>query len=378
MILLTSLLLLSLLLAVGLGSMTSVQNEFLIMQNLRGGMSALYLADAGVEWGKAQIDALAGNPPVLSGATQNFPSGTFAVTFLSAARLSPLISRIVLRSTGTAGTSSQTVQAQVSKIYDLADGALALRGNSRNTKFAGVPFQISGLDYDSSKNAPVLGSRPRAGITVDSTILLNLLENSLSSGQRSQVSGNDGRGAGISLSDRIPGDALDRFARDLCSAPNVQVSVVPASGALSLGDQLWGNAGAPQLHCINGLMDAGDSVAFTGNFAGAGILVVKGAALIASGAFHWEGLIIVTGNNVGFQTLGEQSKNIFGALMVNETGFASGTSTAILDIQGAIRILYSRSALNAASSLIEDSVLATGYGWLPFYVKQDYWRSLNP
>lgn len=75
MILLTSLLLLSLLLAVGLGSMVSVQNEFFITQNLRGGISALYLADAGIEWGKEQIGAMPGNPPVLVDSMQNFSSG---------------------------------------------------------------------------------------------------------------------------------------------------------------------------------------------------------------------------------------------------------------------------------------------------------------
>jgi len=154
--------------------------------------------------------------------------------------------------------------------------------------------------------------------------------------------------------------------------------VVPTAGVLSLVDQVWGNAGAPQLRCINGLQETGDSIAITGNFSGAGILVVKDAAFIVSGAFHWEGPIIITGNNVGFQTLGEQSKDIFGALMVNETGFAAGAGTAMLDIQGAVRILYSRPALSAASNLIGSSLLATGYAWLPFYVKQDYWRSLNP
>src|SRR5262249_23085101 len=152
----------------------------------------------------------------------------------------------------------------------------------------------------------------------------------LSSSQRSEITGSDTRGAAISLSDRIPGDALDRFARDLCAASNVQVSVVPAAGAFSLVGQGLGSAGAPPVHCINGLTEAGDSVTVTGSFSGAGILVVKDAALRVSGSFRWEGLIIVTGPDVGFQTLGEQNKDILGALIVNETGFAAGEGAAML------------------------------------------------
>ena len=86
MILLTALLPLSLLLAIGLGSWVSVQNEFLITQNLRGGISALYVADAGVEWAKEQIGAIPGNPPALLESAQNFSSGTFSVAFVSATK----------------------------------------------------------------------------------------------------------------------------------------------------------------------------------------------------------------------------------------------------------------------------------------------------
>ena len=153
---------------------------------------------------------------------------------------------------------------------------------------------------------------------------------------------------------------------------------MPAMGSLPLVDQAWGTLGAPQLHCINGLMTGGDSVTIGGNFTGAGILVVKDAMLIISGTFHWEGLIIVTGNDIGFQTVGQENKEVIGALMVNEMGFALGAGPAILDIRGAIRILYSRSTLGASASLIRSSALASGYAWLPFYVRQDYWKSLNP
>jgi hypothetical protein len=378
MILLTCLLLLSLLLAVGLGSMVSVQNEFFITQNLRGGISALYLADAGIEWGKEQIGAMPGNPPVLVDSMQNFSSGAFSVAFISATQMSPLSARIVFRSTGTIKNSSQTVQAQVSKNYDLADAAVGLRGKSRSINFAASSFHISGLDYDPSRGSAVPGAKPRAGITADSAALLSQLESGLNGSQRVQIVGSGNNGAAISLSEQIPGNALVRFANDLCTAPNAQISAVPATGTLSLVNQSWGSRAAPELHCINGLVESGDSVTTGANFNGAGILVVKDVQLIASGSLHWEGLILVTGNDIGFRTAGEENKEVIGALIVNETGAAAGAGTALLDIQGAIRILYSRPALGASASLIRTGTLANNYDWLPFYLKQDYWRSLNP
>jgi len=378
MILLTCLLLLSLLLAVGLGSMVSVQNEFFITQNLRGGISALYLADAGIEWGKEQIGAMPGNPPVLVDSMQNFSSGAFSVAFISATQMSPLSARIVFRSTGTIKNSSQTVQAQVSKNYDLADAAVGLRGKSRSINFAASSFHISGLDYDPSRGSAVPGAKPRAGITADSAALLSQLESGLNGSQRVQIVGSGSNGAAISLSEQIPGNALVRFANDLCTAPNAQISAVPATGTLSLVNQSWGSRAAPELHCINGLVESGDSVTTGANFNGAGILVVKDVQLIASGSLHWEGLILVTGNDIGFRTAGEENKEVIGALIVNETGAAAGAGTALLDIQGAIRILYSRPALGASASLIRTGTLANNYDWLPFYLKQDYWRSLNP
>jgi len=147
---------------------------------------------------------------------------------------------------------------------------------------------------------------------------------------------------------------------------------------LSLANQVWGSRAAPELHCINGLVENGDSVTTGANFKGAGILVVRDVQLIASGSLHWEGLILITGNDIGFRTAGEENKEVIGALIINETGPAAGAGPALLDIQGAIRIIYSRAALGGSAGLIQSATLANNYNWLPFYLKQHYWRSLNP
>jgi hypothetical protein len=378
MILLASLLILSLLMAVGVGSVISVQNEFRITGNLKTGTSALYLAEAGIEWGKEQIGNATTNPPVLADATREFSSGNFSVSVLSSTLVSPLSGQVTMRSNGTLGGSSQTVQVQVTKVYDLADGALALRGNSRRVNFGVNSFYISGLDYDPITGTAVPGAKVRPGITLGSPALLGQVENGLNSSQKSQIVGSDGGGAAISLTDRLPGDVLVRLANDLCAASNAQISSVPPAGNLSLSNQVWGNRAAPQLHCINGIAQSAGDVVTGENFSGAGILIVKDAGLVASGVFHWEGLIIVTGNDVGFRISGEESKEIIGAVMINETGAAAGAGDALLDIQGSVRILYSRFTLRIAASLIPTATLTNTYARLPFYVKQDYWRSMTP
>jgi len=109
---------------------------------------------------------------------------------------------------------------------------------------------------------------------------------------------------------------------------------------------------------------------------GSGILVVKNADLIVTGTLRWEGLIIVSGAEVSFQVTGTGSKEILGGLIVNETGTPTGK--AILDIQGSVKLLFSRQGLAQTAQLIPQSVLDTTYANLPSTVRQDYWRSVTP
>jgi hypothetical protein len=115
-----------------------------------------------------------------------------------------------------------------------------------------------------------------------------------------------------------------------------------------------------------------------GIFSGVGILVVRNAAFVANSAFRWEGLILVTGTDVGFRVVGEDNKEIYGAIMINETGLNPGTMQPILALQGAIKVLYSRSALGRAADLLPSSALEILYPSLPAMISQDYWRSINP
>ena len=149
MVLVTCLTILSALLAVGIGIRVMLQNDFRVLANLRGGTEAFYYSSAGLEWSKNEIAGVTAFPPTPPNQSKSFASGGFAVTFSSPVVTGPLAARIVVRSVGTTGTSSHTVQARLTKTYDLADGAVALRGNAAGVNFSGTGIFISGADHDS-------------------------------------------------------------------------------------------------------------------------------------------------------------------------------------------------------------------------------------
>jgi hypothetical protein len=118
-------------------------------------------------------------------------------------------------------------------------------------------------------------------------------------------------------------------------------------------------------------------VNLTGNVSGVGIMVVNNADLIVTGSFRWEGLVIVTGQDISLKTTGSSSKELIGGVLVNETGTPS-SGTATLDIQGSFRALFSRQALREVAQLVPSITLASTYSALPAFIAQDYWRTVSP
>lgn len=378
MILFTSLLILSFLIALGVGSVVSVQSEYRITDNLRSGTSALYIAEAGAEWAKQQLLLSRENPPVVADATRDFSNGQFSVAFLSSTRASPLASEIVYRSDGRLRTATQTVQAQVRKSYDLADAALVLRGNSRGVQLAANSFAISGLDYDPISATPLTDARERPAISVGAAMQRAQFQDALNPSQRTFLTGTDSSGASISLSDRLASEAILRLVSGVCASAQAQSATLPSEGRLLVADQVWGNSANPQIRCIEGLSQSGDQVSVNGSLIGAGILVIRDVSLVLSGSFRWDGLVVITGNDVGVRVSGEESKEIYGALIVNETGPALGAGDPLVDVQGNVRIRFSRAALAAAARLIPSVALDNLYSSLPAYMSQDYWRIVTP
>ena len=375
MILFTSLAILSVLLMVGIGARVMLQNDYRVLSNLRGGAEAFYLAEAGLELSKNEIALATPFPPTPADRSESFAGGAFAVTFLAPVLSSPLSAKIVFRSTGSIGSSTHTVEAQLRKTYDLADGSIGLRGNGSQVILGGGAMLVSGRDHDPITGNPITTAKPRPAVTAGDDSLLGLVnaaaiglpQGSLDSGTNTPA---------IKSSNYIPTAALSQLASALCGQATAIVSNMPVTGALVYENQTWGTRSTPELRCIDGQSEPGDGVTLAGNNNGSGILVVRNADLIVTGSLRWEGLIIVTGTEVSFKVAGTSGKEVFGGLVINETG--TPASKAILDIQGNVRLLFSRQALVQTAQLISPSILNSSYANLPSTVRQDYWRSVTP
>ena len=376
-VLYSSLMLLALIMAVGVQAIVSTQSNFRISSNLRAGNVAFYLSEAGIEWSKNELAHTSIHPPAPLSALLTISSGTFSVATISTVAVSPLLSRIVVRSTGSFASSSQIVQAELIKRYLLADAAIGFRGNASRAIFGGDLFSISGMDHDPATGKAIANVRSYGGITVSHARAKEQIETAIEPTQLARISGTDRNGATISQSEILPAEAIARLADELCSAGNAEVNAVPPASSVSLAGQNWGNRSAPVLRCVNGSPGSGDSVT-VGNSSGAGILVVRNADLILEGAFRWEGLIIVTGSNISLRALEAGSKEIIGGVIVNETGAYAESNPPTLDVHGAIKILFSRSALQNAATVVPVSALTSAYTSLPSEIVQSYWRLLTP
>ncbi|MGN6731311.1 MAG: hypothetical protein ACTHMB_04975, partial [Candidatus Binatia bacterium] len=179
----------------------------------------------------------------------------------------------------------------------------------------------------------------------------------------------------VGQSDYLPATFVNQLAADVCSLPTASLHPIPTTGTLTVGDQIWGSQSSPEIHCFDGLSATGDSIDVAGNVSGAGILVVTNADLVLNGSFHWQGLVIVSGQEVGLRTMGSGTKEVLGAAVLNETG-APASATAIIEVQGRLRLLFSREALKRAAELIPTPTLTSAYTNLPSLLSQNYWRNV--
>jgi len=377
MVLFSSLAILSVLLTVGIAIRVMLQNDYRVLGNLRGGTEAFYFSVAGLEWGKNEIVQSASFPPAPADQTRNFASGAFSVSFISPATVGPLSARIVVRSVGTIGASSHTLQARLTKTYDLADAALGLRGNASRVRLGDNPIFISGVDHEAATGSAFPQAQSRPAVSTSDEAQRQLVHDAMGDPPREGILESGSDAAAISTSNYLSSSMVSQLSNSLCGSAGVVVTTIPEGGSLSLQDQTWGSRDAPQLRCVQGLQTSGDSLTLGGTVTGAGILIIKDADLILTGAFRWEGLIIVTGDQVGLRIAGPSSKEILGALVVNETGI-HGSDTHIVDIQGNLRLLFSRQALSQAAGLMPNSILNGTYTGLPSVISQQYWRAVNP
>jgi hypothetical protein len=377
MVLISSLTILSVLLLVGMGVRVMMQNDYRVLANLRGGTEAFYVSVAGLEWSKDEISRMATFPPAPINQTKNFAGGEFAVSFLSATVVGPLTTKLVVHSVGTIGNSSHVIQAQLTKAYDLADAAIGLRGNVSRINFSGNSVFVSGVDHDLGTKKPVSGAQARPAISASDDKLRELVTQALGDPSQRDILDSTSAIPAVGTSNFLPGSVISQLAGGLCGSPGVSITSIPNDGRLVLENQSWGTQTSPQLRCIEGLPMSGDGLTLNGTNTGAGILIIKDAELILSGSFHWEGLIIITGGEVALKVLGSSSKEILGGVIVNETGSPEST-TPVLDVQGNLRMLFSRQALARAAGLVPMPILGNTYAALPSVISQQYWRTVSP
>ena len=375
MILFSSLAILSILLMVGIGSRVMLYNDYRVLTNLRGGTEAFYVSAAGLEWGKNTLAQSATFPPAPANGTASFANGQFSISFDPPTVAGSLSAKIVVRSVGTLGSSSQTIQAQLTKSYDLADGAIGLRGNGAQVILNGGALAVSGLDHDPVTGLPLAKAKVRPAISAGDESLRALVDQAAASLPPGSLE-TDGVVTPVAASEYLPTSMVGQLANNLCALGGAIVSSLPVGGALTIENQTWGSLSTPQLRCIDGLPDSGDAVTLAGNMTGAGVLIVRNADLVLTGSLRWDGLIIVTGNDVSLKVTGSSVKDVYGAVIVNEAGDA-GTK-AIVDVQGSVRLLFSRQALSQTAQLIPSSALTNIYTSLPVQVSQDYWRTVTP
>jgi hypothetical protein len=375
MVLMSSLAILFVMMVVGIGVGTMLQNDYRVLINLRGNTEAFYFSAAGLEWSKSEIARVTSFPPLPENQSKNFSTGEFAVSYASAALTGPFAARIVVRSVGTNQVSQHVLQARLTKAYDLSDAALALRGNGARASLNGNAIYISGADHDPSDGSLVHGAKARSSVSSSDDALRDLVQQALGDPPRAGILDNSAAQA-LTTSSYLPGTFVTQLAGQLCASPAATVHAIPSGGSLAIENQSWGSQVAPQLHCVDGLAAPGDEVSLA-SVTGSGILVVRDAGLSLTGAFRWEGLVIVTGSDVGLKATGSSNKDLFGAVVVNESGIPD-ENRALFDVDGNFRILFSRKALSRVAPLVPTTSLSSAYAALPFVISQDYWRAVTP
>jgi hypothetical protein len=304
---------------------------------------ALHLAEAGADWGVAQIRIRNGVVPTFTTVGSAAKAGTFTVTYVQGnangrdddgngvVDNTEESDFAAVRSTGAAQRVRRTVEVLMRRaiIVPTFTAAVQLNVEAPVLDLSGNAFVIDGRDHDLAGILAGVGT-PKYGISApvaDSTVLTS----------------------------QIPAKNVDQVVG---TGGTPSVGAVPAIDLNTLVEQAKASAGiiiAPGTHdtlALGSPVPGGTVVAyangdvhFSGSVGGAGVLVIDGDLMI-SGSFEWVGIVIVRGrvNMVG----GGGLKRIIGALVVGEEATAT-TSTTSVDITGTVDLYYSSSAITLAS-----------------------------
>jgi len=294
--------------------------------------------------------------------------------------------RVIVTSIGTLGGMTRAVTAVVSRTpLPPINAALAFPGVQADVSFGGSRLSIDGRDTAMADRPGMPTGRAAAvyGISVNGTLpaLETQVESALARGG-AEIRGKDEAGSSANASGvttiRSDGTLTSRALLDFVAAviPKADVTISASPGSphavADLGsacatdarsDSCWGTTSSPKIVYVGGAPadTAGISLRIGGNSAGAGILIIENGAAEIGGSFRWNGVVIVTGKNVGIRYLGGGDQQIYGATIVNElnaraaAGFTSNAS-------GNGSLLYSREALDLVQNALSRR-LVTVYHW---------------
>jgi Tfp pilus assembly protein PilV len=209
--------------------------------------------------------------------------------------------RLILVATGNFGTATRQVMVKKTALPP-TPGALNFPGNDANTSFTDDSFQVSGNDYTMTGGTGSCASV--YGITTGTTTNESLVQGSLTSAQKDNVTGKKQVSSGTANGDNtiapdstLTQASISTFLKD--AARNADISLYsPSPGGLSFNDVstancatnyasqgCWGTAAKPKVVYIKGAPDptsAFTALTLNGNVTGYGVLIVEDAPRSAS------------------------------------------------------------------------------------------------
>ena len=304
---------------------------------------ALHLAEAGADWGVAQIRIRNGVVPTFTTVGNAAKAGTFTVTYVqgnangrdddgdNVVDNAEESDYAAVRSTGAAQRMRRTVEVLMRRavVVPTVTAAVQLNVEAPVLALSGNAFMIDGRDHNLDGTLNATGPE-KYGISApvsDPSVITSQID----SKNADQVIG-----AG---SDPSAGAVPAIDLNTLVEQANAAAGIIIEPGthdSLALGSPTAGSTVVAY---------AGGDVHFSGSIGGAGILVIDGDLRI-SGSFLWTGIVIVRGRAT--MVGGGGVKRIVGALVIGEEATAT-TSTTSVDVNGTVDLYYSSAAIQLAA-----------------------------
>ena len=308
---------------------------------------AFQVAEAGIDWGIAQIRSTRGAIPTPSTVVRSPDSGSggqFSVTYTAGntngvdddgdgtADDADERDLVEIVSTGDVNGHRRTLRVMLRRSVEVPKLEAAIQFNVENPilDLSGNAFLVSGFEH--LLNGTEDSTRPPfAGIAAPGNVAALIAQ--VSSKNIDQIEGLGGTPS-LAFVDPIDLDTLVEQAR---AAANVRLAGGTHAGTTTFG--------APTEAGVM-VVVAEDDVHLSGQTTGYGILVVDGD-LRSSGQFIWTGIVIVRGR-VTF-TGGGSGKRIVGSLVIGEE-ISANTNSSEMRISGTVDLFFSTDSVELAQT----------------------------